>query len=355
MHMPRVRVAILHCILVVWCTAIDTPCVLAVNPTGFVPINDLGTNLYLGQYQGGLYPGGSNVLPATHAQVGISRASAVVPRDVTGNPSPTGKYVFLSIGMSNTTQEFSTFMPLAAANANVNHTSLKLVDGAAGGQTAGTWDSPTDTNYDRVRDQELTPLGLSEAQVQVAWVKVANAQPSVSLPNANADANTLVQQMGGISRALRTRYPNIQQIFFSSRIYAGYASSQLNPEPYAYESGFAVKRVIGAQIAQMDGAAQDTLAGDLNYNTTVPWMAWGPYLWADGTNPRSDGLTWLSTDLSSDGTHPSTQGRQKVANMLMDFFSTSPQTQNWFTVPEPSTAAMTYVGLTALLVRRRRR
>src|SRR5688572_7177420 len=110
----------------------------AATTTGLVPVNDLGTNLYLGQYQGGLYPNGSNAMPATHSSVGLSRAAAVVPRDVFGNPSPTGKYVLISVGMSNTTQEFSTFMQQAASNANGNKTTLRIVDGAAGGQTAAT-------------------------------------------------------------------------------------------------------------------------------------------------------------------------------------------------------------------------
>ena len=343
--MPRLRVAFLA-------IGLASPA-FAATSTGLVPINDLGTGLYLGQYQGGLYPGGTNAMPASHAQFGLARGAAIVPRDTNGNPAANGKYVFLSIGMSNTTQEFSTFMPLAAANANVNHTTLRLVDGARGGQTAGTWDSPLDTNYDDIRDHKLTAVGLSEAQVAAAWVKVANAGPTRSFPNANADANTLVQQMGDITRALRTRYPNLQQVFFSSRIYAGYATSALNPEPYAYESGFAVKRVVGAQIGQESGLGMDALAGDLDYDTT-PWMAWGPYLWADGTNPRSDGLTWLSTDFSStDGTHPSVDGRDKVANLMMDFFLTSPQTQGWFTVPEPSAAGA--IGLTIFLIARRRR
>ncbi len=326
----------------------------ATNPTGFTPLNDLGPNRYLNQYQGGLYPNGSNTMPAAHADVGLARAAAVVPRSASGAPDANGKYVLISIGMSNTTQEFSTFMSQAAGDARVNHTTLRLVDGAAGGQTAGTWDSPTDANYDRVRDQELAPLALSEAQVQVAWVKVANAQPTSSLPNANADANTLVQQMGNIARALETRYPNLQQVFFSSRIYAGYATTTLNPEPYAYESGFAVKRVIEAQIDQMDGLGLDPLAGDMSYNAATPWVAWGPYLWADGTTPRSDGLTWLAGDLAADGTHPSASGRQKVSNLLMNFMLTSPQTQRWFAVPEPGGASALLGLLTVSLLSRRR-
>ncbi len=41
------------------------------------PLNDLGPGLYLGQYQGGLYPGGSNTMPPAHAQEGASRAAGI--------------------------------------------------------------------------------------------------------------------------------------------------------------------------------------------------------------------------------------------------------------------------------------
>jgi hypothetical protein len=53
-------------------------------------------------------------------------------------------------------------------------------------------------------------------------------------------------------------------------------------------------------------------------------------MWANGMTPRSDGLTWVPGDFASDGTHPSTQGRRKVAEHLMRYFINSPHTQDWF-------------------------
>lgn len=313
--------------------------------TGFTPLSDMGVSTYLG-FGGGLYENGTNSPPADHAVAGMEHAAAVQPLDASGSPSASGKIVLLSIGMSNTTQEWCsassaspcdayTLMGQAATSASVNHTTLVIVNGAAGGQTASTWDSPADANYDRVRDTRLAPSGVTEQQVQAVWLKVADAGPTVSLPSASSDAYALETFMGNIVRALKARYPNLQLVFASSRIYAGYATTTLNPEPYAYESGFSVKWLIQAQIDQMrnGGAVVDARAGDLNLVTGAPWIAWGPYLWADGTSPRSDGLTWLSGDLAADGTHPSTSGRTKVADMLMSFFLSSPFAQCWFAVP----------------------
>jgi hypothetical protein len=84
---------------------------------------------------------------------------------------------------------------------------------------------------DRVLNEHLTPLGLSDAQVR-------------------ADAFVLEEHLGDVVRAMRVRYPNLKLVFLSSRLYAGYATTDLNPEPFAYESGSSVKWLSEAQVAQ---------------------------------------------------------------------------------------------------------
>src|SRR5438552_6441694 len=167
-----------------------------------IPISDMtrANARYLG-FAGGLYPGG-NAIPAAHLTAGMTHAKAIQPLDVNGNPSASGRYVLISIGMSNTTQEFCSassnppcsswsFAGQASADPAVNNTTLAIVNGARGGQAASSWTSPTSPEYDRIRDSWLTPSGLSERQVQVAWVKVPNAQPTLSLPADAAEAYLL--------------------------------------------------------------------------------------------------------------------------------------------------------------------
>ena len=342
MSMPRPRLAIRLAVLFALSLAFFNSPGRADAVTGLTPISDMGASTYLG-FGGGLYENGTNVPPTDHAATGAARAAAVQPLDASGNPSASGKIVLLSIGFSNTTQEWcsssagppcnaNSLMGQAAASASVNHSTLAIVNGAASGQGASTWDATTDTNYNRVRDTRLAPAGVTESQVQAIWLKmVIGPDPTVSLPSASADAYRLVTSLGNIVRTLKVRYPNLQMVFASSRIYGEFSAS--HPEPYAYESGFSVKWLIQAQIdqARNGGIVVDPRAGDLNLATGAPWLAWGPYLWADGTTPRSDGLTWVAGDFS-DGTHPSTSGRTKVADMLMSFFLGSPFTQCWFGV-----------------------
>jgi hypothetical protein len=290
--------------------------------TGLVPLTTLGAGLYQG-YQGGLYPGGANVRPPAHDAAGIAIANTIAPLDTFGNVSTSGRVVLISIGMSNTTQEFSTFVTAANADPNKNPKVL-VIDCAKGGQTAALIKNPTYAYWDTVRTR-LRGRGSSPLQVQVAWIKEANAGPSTGFPAATT---TLMRDLGSVVRTLKALFPNVRIAYLSSRIYAGYATTNLNPEPYAYESGFAVKWLIEGQIAGEDSLNFDAVQGPVQ----APWLAWGPYLWADGLNPRaSDGLTWACLDYQpSDGTHPATGARVKVSNMLLDFMHSDKTAQPWY-------------------------
>jgi hypothetical protein len=311
------------------------------SDTASVALIDLTGGTYLG-FRGGLYPGGSNVAPSEQAAEGLARAAKIRPLDANGNAKAGGKVVLLSVGMSNTSQEFcavdgttdcfpETFMGRAAADNSVNRPALVIVNGAQGGRDAKDWVSPSSATFDVVRDQRLAALGVTEKQVEIVWLLQADENPTVSLPDANADAYGLESRLGSIVRALRVRYPNLQQVFIGSRNYGGYATTGLNPEPYAYESGFSTKWLIEAQIDQVHaGRIVDARVGDLNYATVAPWLAWGPYTWAKGTIPRSDGVVWLQSDFGPDGTHPSESGRSKAGALLLSFFKSSQFTRCWF-------------------------
>jgi len=296
---------------------------------GFSPLNDLGAGLYKNK-QGGLYPNGSNLRPALHEIAGVQIAKNIVPLNAGGQPDQNGRVVLLSIGMSNTTQEFSTFIALANPDAARNP-KLTIVDGAQGGMSADRivdLSTTTAQQFWQTVDQRLAAAGVTPAQVQAAWVKQADAGPTLPFPD---DALKLKGELATITQILKTRFPNIKIAYNSSRIYAGYATSTLNPEPFAYQSGFAVKWLIEDQIKG---------STDLNYDATrgtvkAPWLAWGPYLWADGTTPRSDGLTWACSDFQSDGTHPFSPGaREKVATMLLNFFKNDSTAWRWFVNPQ---------------------
>lgn len=128
-------------------------------------------------------------------------------------------------------------------------------------------------------------------------------------------------------QVMHDKFPNLRVTYLSSRTYAGYATSPLNPEPHAYESGFAVKWVIADQLAGKPGMNYDAAKGAVR----VPWVEWGPYVWADGVKGNKAGLIYLKEDYGdADGTHPSPSGRMKVATRLMEFMKGDETSKGWF-------------------------
>jgi hypothetical protein len=277
---------------------------------------------------GGLYPGGVNTRPPAHDAAGLILANQVQPLDAAGNPSTSGRIGLVSVGMSNTQQEFGRFKAIADADTEINDT-LVIVNGALSGGTVERWTNPSDPSYGGYWDNfdnQIAQNGLTHAQVQVAWVKITQR-------GANGDGDfpenmrLLESRLELLARELKRRLPRLRITYFSSRARStSYSPNQL-AEPGAFENGFAVRWLIERQINRDPSLNYQPTNGP----TPVSYMAWGPYLWIDGTNPRSDGRTWpvTNTDLY-DCIHPSAAGEQAIAEMLLEFFKSDATATSWF-------------------------
>jgi len=293
---------------------------------GVKPLTELGTEKYKGE-SGGLYGKGSNEPPATQQEAAKKAADRIQPLDAQGKPSFGGKIVLLSVGMSNTTQEFSFFKRLAD-NDPLKSERVVIVDGAQGGQAAEQWTDPTNDVGKRVWgtvDQRLKAADATQEQVQVVWIKQALIAQG-RFGEFPAHAKKLEADLVTILQQLKRHFPNLQLAYLSSRIYAGYATTPLNPEPFAFEGAFSVRWVIDSQVSGDAKLNADAARGEVK----APVVLWGPYLWGDGTTPRKDGLVWNRDDFAGDGTHPSESGRKKVADLLVKFFQTDAYARGWY-------------------------
>jgi len=280
------------------------------------------SDFYYGE-EGGLYGDGKNGLPGNHPHMvkAYEATLDIQPRNSSGAvDQANGRIGFISIGMSNARAEFSKFQDNAGAEKSP---AVVTVNGAQDGQVASEWANPGADNDPWVfLAEKINDAGLSPAQVQVVWLKEANANPDPHDDAFPVYAEKLRNDMASIVRRVRTDYPNVGIVYLSSRIYAGYADILLSPEPFAYEGGFSVRWLIQDQIS---GGG----AGGVTYEN-APVLLWGPYLWADGLNPRSDGLVWTCNDFKVDGIHPEESAQQKVAEMIGNFLTGDSLAMTWY-------------------------
>jgi hypothetical protein len=248
-----------------------------------VDLPDLGTGTYMGS-QGGLYPGGSNDRPADHEADGLALASEIVPLDANGNFDPNGKYVLLSIGVSISRTLFTQFQLTEQVDPTLNP-NLVIVDGAIDGTDSPNYANFNDGSWQTILNYYLPYQNVTAQQVVAIWLNDPRSQPSGVYPT------DMVQQENDMIAAIQNMqiyFPNLKLAYLESMHYGGYATNTpiILPEPYAYETGFAVQTVIADQI---NGQA------NLNYNpnngpVVAPWLSWGTYDWANGMTPNGNAL-----------------------------------------------------------------
>ena len=303
-------------------------------PTGKIPLLDLKLGLYQG-YNGGLYTSGTTARPADHETLGLYFANQIRAVNRCGKPNEQkGNILLISIGMSSCHMEFSRFNFLYGDD-SIWNPQLRFFNTALGGQTVEDM-IPRDAPYWQTVIQALEVTGYSRFQPQVVWFKNALDDPNQftldqgystsAFPNhalAVRDAYIPIMQN------IKFWFPNVKICYVTSKNYGGYvsgASENSRGEITSYEKGFGMKWFVDFQVN-----------GDMRLNcdpregkVAAPWIAWGPYIWADGINMRSDGLDWDCVDFQEDdGYHPATPGRTKVATLLYNFLTTDTTAIPW--------------------------
>ena len=305
-------------------TNMQRPSVTPRDKTGLPPLCDMSAkDTYKGQ-NGGLYGDGQNDPPPSQLKAAQDALAKVRNRDANGKPSAGGKIVLMSVGMSNTMNEFGRFVGDIAQRTEKN-AAVVVVNGAQGGQTAGEWAKAESPVWQKA-EERLKEANVTPPQVQVIWLKEAIGGP-FRFGDFPKHAEQLKEFLIGDINQICQHYPNVQVIYLSSRIYGGYANRDLNPEPYAYESAYSVRWVIQDQIKGDPRLNFDPAKGEVK----APVLLWGPYLWADGVTPRkSDGLTYEAREFAEDGTHPSHGAQAKISTLLQKFFA-SELNAGWYT------------------------
>jgi hypothetical protein len=331
------------------------------NSIGLTPLTEMNGATYMGA-EGGLYPGGSNSLPADHLALGMTLMELVRPLNTEGQPAEGGSIGFVGVGVSTTHRIWDSFTALVRAESDINPR-VVLVNSGFSGHPIGRWMEPEESAWIYLEDQ-VAAAGLSPAQVQVAWVMMPDLpMPPPPFPERQEDYR---EQLQAVLRKLKANYPNLQLAYLSSHQYAGYGIQDIVEPGSGYEHGFGVKWTIESQINGEGNINADPAQGPI----MAPWIAWGPYTWADGVIPRADGLIWECDDFGSDGSHPREQGSLKLATLLMEFLASDPTTTPWFlgegvepqtttttvgtpttttqattTTPDPTTSTATSAGL----------
>lgn len=301
------------------------------DSTGLIPLVDLKTGYYLGVYQGGLYPNGKNVPPNAHLKKGLKIAKSIKPLDTLGNVNyTTGKIVLAGFGGSTTGEPFNHLIEIVNGDITLNPC-LKLVNATNSGEGMESMNVDHPDYWDYIEENRLTPKGITPEQIQIAWL--FNGSRADTIFDMPAYRDSIEKKVQLALAAMLIEYPNLKLVYVGSPYYAGYADPTYEMytsihEPGSYRCGFGFKAAIEKQIM-----------GNPMYKYTdpgkvVPYMTWGPYLWTDGNIPRDyDGLFWDCEDdfrVDGGGFHLNGAGKDKLAEILNDFFKTDTLSEIWY-------------------------
>jgi len=317
------------------------------DSTGLIPLVDLGTGFYEG-HQGGLYPGGTNVMPSSHRKKGNNISKALKPLDSLGNVNyEEGRIIFLGLGASLASNAFNAYIDsIKIYDFEGMNNCLDVKGMFFGGKDLDQMIDFEDNSYWQSVANKMEDRGDTYEQVQIIWLLQQSFEDTTS--DFDTYYTNVLAKFVTLMQVLKDTFPNLKQVFLSGVHYMGYMDPlhfryDAFVEPHGYWGNIVIKELIAKQIT-----------GDpaLKYTGPAPaaaWLGWGPNFWADGKNPRAyDGLSWDCDQYRTDGTGggfhllDSVDALGVEAQMLKTFFKTNTVAKTWHqagalwsTCPEP--------------------
>ncbi len=298
-----------------------------VTSIGLRPLVDMRTETWNG-ILGGLYPEGSRNLPFEAEEAFRDYANDIRPCNAQGyRDNHNGTLAMVGFGSTDASAAFDMFAMFSVADTTTSRR-IRYVNACAPGLSLSDLSTETASTWDVVRSK-VSALGIEPAQVQVAWVMLDELENADTVfPRA---AEQLADRLTDFCRALKSVYPAVRVVYFSSRPYSGYVDPTMTSldagaiTPRDHIHGWGVKMLIERQLRNEPG--YDYLAS----KATIPALLWSSYLWADGENANADGLKWLCTDFEADGYTLSADGAVKAGVRLASFFSNNIAARGWYT------------------------
>ena len=277
----------------------------------FIPLADLQKDSFQDK-TGGLYANGSNRIPKNHYKEGLKHSSMIEKLDQSGQADSNGNIILLGLGFSTAAMTFNTASIIL--NYKNTYPSIDYISGAQGGQDINKM-TDSKAEYWKTISARLDSAGLSENQVQIAWLSTGDLEAgNLSLKEHIA---YLLPKYSAVLKNLKLHYQNLQIVFISDRTFAGYINSPAATslkEPSAYYNGFVVQQLINNQVLEVEG---------FTYNE-LPFIDWGPQLWTNGRYGDSHGYKWLPNDAGDGGIHPSPKGKVKEGIRLYLYLEQHP-------------------------------
>lgn len=285
--------------------------------TAKIPLNDLETGTFRG-YMGGLYPNGENEPSGQYAADLFDVSSSIIPIDKLGNPSNTGKIVFISLGASVGGHMMKALISKTENNPRTNP-DLFLINcnQGAGFASLNSIMNPGDNYWNRVNNTIINKT--SYKQVQIIYLETDDSS-KVSWP---AKPIAVKNDIDSALRVFKRKFPNLKLVYVLGRTRTFGNLKYWNREPGPYYFGWGCKWAIEGQI---NGATGTAYKGD---NAVAPMLTWGFYEWADSIPRKTDGFSWRSSQ-TVDGLHASTEGQDTLTTRFHNFLLSDRNASIWY-------------------------